>query len=242
MESRHQRSLSLAAVLALAVAATITADVDRDAVPERVEARAELRAISARLDGARSQVLIEASEPVAYVTSQPDPLTVVVDLRNVSAGVMPPGLGPLPPVSDVQVEDAVAGDGAEVARVKIKLAYPAKHRVRSSRNMIYVEVDRGVVPHEPGTVPGAVPGLKPGPAASESPEGKSAGASGKSAGLGAESAGPERKSAGPGFSRGNRGCRSNGRCRGNNRHRRERSRRNGRRENRQTVGRAARHL
>ena len=205
MESRHQRSLSLAAVLALAVAATITADVDRDAVPERVEARAELRAISARLDGARSQVLIEASEPVAYVTSQPDPLTVVVDLRNVSAGVMPPGLGPLPPVSDVQVEDAVAGDGAEVARVKIKLAYPAKHRVRSSRNMIYVEVDRGVVPHEPGTVPGAVPGLKPGPAASESPEGKSAGASGKSAGLGAESAGPERKSAGPGFSRGNSG-------------------------------------
>jgi type IV pilus secretin PilQ/predicted competence protein len=146
MERRHQRSLSLAAVLALVVAATITADVNRNEVPERAEARAELRAISTRLDGARSQVLIEASEPVAYVTSQPDPLTVIVDLRNVKAGVMPPGLGPLPPVTGVDVEDAVAGDGADVARIKINLAYAAKHRVRSSRNVIYVEVDRGVVP------------------------------------------------------------------------------------------------
>jgi type IV pilus assembly protein PilQ len=146
MERRHQRSLSFAALLALGVAASITADVNREEVAERATAaRAELRAISTRLEGARSQVLIEASEPVAYVTSQPDPLTVVVDLRNVKAGIMPPGLGPLPPVSDVDVEDAVAGDGAEVARVKISLAYAAKHRVRSSRNVIYVEVDRGVV-------------------------------------------------------------------------------------------------
>jgi hypothetical protein len=151
MERRHQRSLSVAALLALVVAATITADVNRDEAPARTEVRAELRAISTRLDGARSQVLIEASEPVAYVTSQPDPLTVVVDLRNVKAGVMPPGLGPLPPVSGVNVEEAVAGDGAEVARVKIKLAYAGKHRVRSSRNVIYVELDRGVVPHEAGS-------------------------------------------------------------------------------------------
>jgi type IV pilus assembly protein PilQ len=158
MERRHQRSLSLAALLALAVAATITADVNRDEVPAReTEARAELRAISTRLDGARSQVLIEASEPVAYVTTQPDPLTVVVDLRNVKAGVMPPGLGPLPPVSDVQVEDAVAGDGAEVARVTIKLAYAARHRVRSSRNLIYVEVDRGVVVHDAAPAGSATP-------------------------------------------------------------------------------------
>jgi type IV pilus assembly protein PilQ len=136
----------VAALLAMAVAGTLTADGNRDEVPERAtEARAELRAISSRLDGSRSQVLIEASEPVAYVTSQPDPLTVVVDLRNVKAGVMPPGLGFQPPVSNVDVEEAVAGDGAEVARVRVTLAYPAKHRVRSSRNMIYVEVERGVI-------------------------------------------------------------------------------------------------
>ena len=75
---------------------------------QRARARAELRAISTRLDGARSQVLIEASEPVAYVTSQPDPLTVLVDLRNVKAGHAAAGhLGPLPPVADVRVEEAV---------------------------------------------------------------------------------------------------------------------------------------
>ena len=54
--------------------------------------RAELRAISSRLEGVHSTVLIESSEPVAYVTSQPDPLTVLVDLRNVRAGQMPPGI------------------------------------------------------------------------------------------------------------------------------------------------------
>jgi type IV pilus assembly protein PilQ len=152
----------LAGLLAAAVAATLTADTSRDEARAHASAaRAELRAISTRLDGARSQILIESSEPVAYVTSQPDPLTVLVDLRNVKAGVMPPGLGPLPPVADVRVEEAVAGDGAEVARIRVSLAYAAKHRVRSSRNVIYVEVDRGVVPHEE-------PGLKPGVSRGES--------------------------------------------------------------------------
>ena len=32
--------------------------------------------------------MIEASEPVAYLTSQPDPLTVLVDLRNVNASAL----------------------------------------------------------------------------------------------------------------------------------------------------------
>jgi type IV pilus assembly protein PilQ len=115
-----------------------------------------LRAISTRLDGKVSTVLIESSEPVAYVTSQPDPLTVIVDLRNVKAGEMPPGiLGPLPPVANVRVEEAMAGDGAIVARVRVNLAYAAKHRVRSSRNVIYVEVDRGVIVHDPSPRPEA---------------------------------------------------------------------------------------
>lgn len=148
--ARHLGRFVLAALLAAAIASTLTADSSAPSAPAASAARAELTAISTRLEGVRSQVLIESSEPVAYVTSQPDPLTVLVDLRNVKAGLMPPGiLGPLPPVADVKVEEAVAGDGAEIARVRITLAYPAAHRVRSSRNMIYVEVERGVVPHEP---------------------------------------------------------------------------------------------
>jgi type IV pilus assembly protein PilQ len=170
------------ALLALTVAATLTADVNREEAlsAAAAPARAELRAISTRLEGARSQVLIEASEPVGYVTSQPDPLTVIVDLRNVKGGMMPPGiLGPLPPVADVRVEEAVAGDGAEVARVRVKLAYAAKHIVRASRNVIYVDVDRAVVAHETTAMPGlerapiaAAIGPKSGPSSSPSSEGR----------------------------------------------------------------------
>src|SRR5688500_15534408 len=107
---RNVGSALLAGVVAMAIATTLTADVNRDAVAvnETGEIRAELRAISAKVEGSRSQVVIEASEPVAYVTSQPDPLTVLVDLRNVTAGMMPPGLGPQAPVADVRVEEAVA--------------------------------------------------------------------------------------------------------------------------------------
>lgn len=133
-------------VLGAAVAGTLNADVSRDTEPA-APIQAELRAISTRLDGSRSTVLIESSAPVAYVTSQPDPLTVLVDLRNVRGGHLPPGiLGPLPPVTNVGVEEAVAGDGAPVARVRVRLAHAAAHRVRSARNVIYVEVERSVVP------------------------------------------------------------------------------------------------
>ena len=137
-----------ALALAVAVAATVAADGSLETRAPAAPVRAELRAVSTRLEGTRSTVLIEASEPVAYVTSQPDPLTVLVDLRNVRGGQMGGVLGPLPPVANVDVEEAVAGDGAPVARVRVSLAHAATHRVRSARNMIYVEVDRAVVPHD----------------------------------------------------------------------------------------------
>jgi len=103
-----------------------------------------LTSISSRLDGAVSTVLIEASEPVAYLTSQPDPLTVLVDLRNVNADALDgkPVAGLLPPVNAVAVENATAPDGAPVARVRVRLDRAAKHRVRSARNTILVEVQR----------------------------------------------------------------------------------------------------
>ena len=143
----RQRRNVVALAVAGVVAATVAAEVSRDAAGiETAAARAELRAISSRLDGPHSTILIESSEPVAYVTSQPDPLTVLVDLRNVKAGQLPPGiLGPLPPVANVNVEEAVAGDGAPLARVRVGLAHQAKYRVRSARNVIFVEVDRAVV-------------------------------------------------------------------------------------------------
>jgi type IV pilus assembly protein PilQ len=100
-----------------------------------------LKSISSRLDGALSTVLIEASEPVAYLTSQPDPLTVLVDLRNVNAASLDgrPIADLLAPVKGVAIEHATAPDGAPVARVRVRLDRAAQHRVRSARNMILVE-------------------------------------------------------------------------------------------------------
>jgi hypothetical protein len=62
-----------------------------------------LRGISSRLDGTLSTVLIVATEPVAYLTSQPDPLTVFVDLRNArTEGLAAEALGEMhPPVAGV---------------------------------------------------------------------------------------------------------------------------------------------
>ena len=128
-------------VAALAVTLTASGPVSRSDAGADTPA---LRSISSRLDGRVSTVLIEASEPVAYLTSQPDPLTVLVDLRNVQAGSLAgqPMAAMLAPVAAVTLEGASAPDGSPVARVRVKLERAAKYRVRSSRNTILVEVDR----------------------------------------------------------------------------------------------------
>ena len=133
-----QRCLVLVAPIMVALAVTLTAS--RPTALSGAEIPA-LKSISSRLDGAISTVLIEASEPVAYLTSQPDPLTVLVDLRNVNAATLDSRAiaGLLAPVSGVGVESATAPDGAPVARVRMRLDRAAQHRVRSSRNTILVE-------------------------------------------------------------------------------------------------------
>lgn len=85
-------------------------------------------------------VLLEASAPVAYTSTQPDPFTVVLDLRHANAaGAVNRIPRPAGPVTAVSVEQTQAADGAEVARVRLGLSEPALARVRSQRNMIYVE-------------------------------------------------------------------------------------------------------
>ena len=104
---------------------------------------ARLTAISSTAEGSRAAVLIEASEPVAYLTSQPDPATLVVDLRNVQSAGFANGFTARPgsPVRAVSVEDASDDGGERVARVRLTLAGPLTPRVRSQRNLIFVEVD-----------------------------------------------------------------------------------------------------
>ena len=139
----HGRIPRLVLVAPIVAALAMTIMASRPAAIGGAETPA-LKSISSRLDGTVSTVLIEASEPVAYLTSQPDPLTVLVDLRNVNAAGLDgkPVADMLAPVSAVGVESATAPDGAPVARVRVRLDRAAKHRVRSSRNTILVEIDR----------------------------------------------------------------------------------------------------
>jgi len=139
----HGRIPRLVLVAPIVAALALTVMASRPAALGGAETPA-LKSISSRLDGTISTVLIEASEPVAYLTSQPDPLTVLVDLRNVNAAGLDgrPFVDMLAPVSAVGVESAIAPDGAPVARVRVRLDRAVKHRVRSSRNTILVEIDR----------------------------------------------------------------------------------------------------
>src|SRR5262249_6588559 len=84
-------------------------------------------------------VLIEASEPVAYAVSRPDPLTLFVDLRNVSVSDARNDVERRGAVAGVRLEQASAVDGASIARVRFALARPVDYKVRSARNTIRVE-------------------------------------------------------------------------------------------------------
>jgi type IV pilus assembly protein PilQ len=102
---------------------------------------ARLTAITAT-GGAAPAVLIEASEPVAYRTTRPDPFTVLVDLPNVVTSGYANGVTARPesPVAGVAVESARDDAGQQVARVRVSLSEPISHRVRSQRNLIFVEL------------------------------------------------------------------------------------------------------
>jgi type IV pilus assembly protein PilQ len=96
-----------------------------------------------RLLGVSSQgsaVLIEASEPVAYSVNRPDPLTVLVEMRNVTARQAANVVERRDPIAGVTVEEGVAIDGKSVARVRVALARASDHRVRSARGTIRLEL------------------------------------------------------------------------------------------------------
>jgi len=105
---------------------------------------AMLKKIASRVSERAGVIAIEASDPVAYVASQPDARTFVVELRDVTALGFADNFSadPRHPVAAVKVESAQAADGVNVARIRMTLAQPTRPRVRSARNVIYVEADR----------------------------------------------------------------------------------------------------
>lgn len=128
---------------------------DRPTVAAGAEMPA-LRGLSSRLGGGVSTVLLDSTEPVAYMTGQPDPLTLLTELRYGRRG---PAAAPIvvgmPPLPAVGVEHTRAAEGTPIARLPRDLERYARHKVRSRRNVIRVAVDRtnGSQATPPGTAP-----------------------------------------------------------------------------------------
>ncbi len=164
------RSPGAWAGLALALAASTVIAAYAAVEPSPPPPRARLSAVSAKASVRGASVLIEASEPVAYVTTRPDPLTVLVDLRNVTTvgAANRIATSPVGPIAAVTFEDARAADGAAVARVRVLLAAPAQHEVHSERNLIQVDVlpdeDAPATVKLAGAPPAASPTIKMGAA------------------------------------------------------------------------------
>jgi type IV pilus assembly protein PilQ len=118
---------------------------------------AMLTKIGSRVSDRAGVISIEASDPVAYVASQPDSRTFVVELREVVARGFADdfSVDPRHPVSAVRVESAQGVDGVAVARIRMTLAQPMRPRVRSARNVIFVEADR--LDLDPAPVTAATP-------------------------------------------------------------------------------------
>ena len=91
-------------------------------------------------------VVIEATEPVAYTVERPDPLTLVIDLRNAVIGDATTRVDSQSLVSGIRLEQTTAADGRGVARVRIALTRASEYRIKSTRNAIRVELVGPAVP------------------------------------------------------------------------------------------------
>ena len=102
-----------------------------------------LKTISARVHSKGSSLVIEATDPVGYVATRPDPLTITLDFRNVigsgvANSVAANAAGPIAGVSVEQVDSF----GAPASRVRVTLSQPVAHHVRSDRNTIVIDLDK----------------------------------------------------------------------------------------------------
>jgi type IV pilus assembly protein PilQ len=112
----------------------------------RLEAQApgpQLVAVSATLGAQTTTITIEASDPVPYLMSQPDPFTVVVDLRNARVdGAVNNIKSRFGLVAGATLERVALADGMPSARVKLRLTDAVSYNVRSARNIIVVEIGK----------------------------------------------------------------------------------------------------
>ena len=142
----------LALFLTVATAGALVSASGRDAISTTVR----LKTISARVTANGASLVIEASEPVAYTATRPDPLTVLLDFRNVAADEVANSFvaSARSPIAHVSVESAESL-GAPASRVRIALAQAVGHRVRSDRNTVVIEFDKPSAKAVPYVLPPA---------------------------------------------------------------------------------------
>ncbi len=142
----------LALILSVATAGALV----NAAAPPDSRAAVRLKAISARVGSKGASLVIEATEPVAYTMSRPDPLTLLLDFRNVAGSEVANSVAAdvKSPIAHVSVE-AVESLGAPASRVRIALSQPVAHHVRSERNTIVVDFDKPSAKAAPYVLPPA---------------------------------------------------------------------------------------
>ena len=140
------RGLSFVLGLALVVHAAGLAAGHHELLAAERPASIRLVEVTSESTVASQSVLITATEPVSYTTLQPDPLTVLIMLRNVEAGDVTSWARPAPddPVNAVEVLDTVDDDGNPMTQVRIRLHEPTLYEVRSRRQTIQVRFARPV--------------------------------------------------------------------------------------------------
>jgi type IV pilus assembly protein PilQ len=108
-------------------------------------AQARITDISLRVNSKATSLVIEVSEPVPYVATRPDPVTVILEFRNTTAKgtVHSVAKSVRDSIAAVYVEPSEAL-GAVTSRVRIALAQPLAYHVRSERNKVIVDLDKPV--------------------------------------------------------------------------------------------------
>ena len=102
--------------------------------------------VTSESTAASQSVFITATGHAAYTSHQPDPLTVLITLRDVAAGDVSSRLRPAPddPVGTLEVLDSVDDNGNQVAQVRIGLRQATTYEVRSRQETIQVRFARFV--------------------------------------------------------------------------------------------------
>jgi len=152
------RGIALLVTVAAAGALVNASGTAGGPVTTPAPATVRLKAISARVSSKGASLVIEATEPVAYVQSRPDPLTLLLDFRNVGAEGVANTVASTEksPIAAVSIE-AAESMGAPASRVRVALAQPVVHRIRSDRNTIVVDFEKPSGKGVPYVLPPAAP-------------------------------------------------------------------------------------